>query len=137
MFNKSSAVGKDGIETVIGPSVKLEGNFVCQGGIVIEGELKGSVKTAGYLEVGESASVTADVTAKEAKVGGEVRGNIRIEGYLDVTASAKLYGDIEAAFVSIARGAVVKGKCSILGEARSAKNTSLKTKDETTLNGND
>ena len=136
MFNKNS-VGKDGIETVIGPSVKLEGNFVCQGGIVIGGELKGSVKTAGYLEVGERANVTADVAAKEARVGGEVRGNIRIDGYLEVTSSAKLFGDIEAAFVSIARGAVVKGKCSILGEAKNTKNGTPKIKEETAVNSHD
>lgn len=136
MFNKNG-VAKDGIETVIGPSVKLEGNFVCQGGIVIEGELKGSVKTAGYLEVGERANVMADVMAKEARVGGEVRGNIRIEGYLEVTSSAKLFGDIEAAFVSIARGAVVKGKCSILGESKVNKNGATKVKEEAAVNSHD
>jgi len=120
MFNKGAA-GRDGIETIIGPSVKIEGNFACDGGIIIEGDVKGSVRTAGFLEVGEKASVTADVQAKEARVGGEVRGNVKIEGYLEVTASAKLFGDIEAAFVSIARGAVVKGKCAILGETKPVK----------------
>lgn len=130
MFNKNTAIGKDGIETVIGPSVKIEGNFVCQGGIVIEGEVKGLVKTAGFLEIGEGASVVADVGAKEAKIGGEVRGNIKIDGYMEVTSSARLFGDIEAAFVSIARGAVVKGKCSILGsEVKAVKNNS-KQKEE-------
>jgi cytoskeletal protein CcmA (bactofilin family) len=42
MFNKNGVAGKDGIETIIGPSVKIEGNFICQGGIVIEGEVKGT-----------------------------------------------------------------------------------------------
>ncbi len=124
MFNKNvpGGSGKEGVETIIGPSVKIEGNFACQGGIVIEGEVKGSVKTAGYLEVGEKAAVTADVDAKEARIGGEVRGNIRIDGFLDVTSSAKIFGDIEAAQVSVARGAVLKGKCAFLGtEAKPAK----------------
>lgn len=122
MFNKNGA-GQDGIETVIGPSVKIEGNFVCQGGIAIEGEVKGSVKTASFLEIGDKAVLAADVAAKHAKIGGEVRGNIKIEEYLEVTASAKLYGDIEAAFVSIARGALIKGKCSFLGtEPKPVKN---------------
>lgn len=134
MFTKNG-VGKDGIETVIGPSVKIEGNFVCQGGIVIEGEVKGSVKTASFLEIGEKAALAADVAAKEAKIGGEVRGNIRIEGYLEVTSSARLFGDIEAAYVSIARGAVVKGKCAILGsEPKPAKNNK---KEEVAPNHNE
>lgn len=130
MFNKNAAIGKDGIETVIGPSVKLEGNFICQGGIVIEGEVKGTIKTADFLEVGEGASVVADVSAKEAKIGGEVRGNIKIDGYMEVTSSARLFGDIEAAFVSIARGAVVKGKCSILGTEVKPSKVNGKQKDE-------
>lgn len=136
MFNKSASIGKDGIETVIGPSVKIEGNFVCQGGIVIEGEVKGLIKTAGVLEVGEGANVIADVGASEAKIGGEVRGNIKIDGYLEVTSSAKLFGDIEAAFVSIARGAVVKGKCSILG-TENKTNKSSKQKDDPIENNNE
>ncbi len=136
MFTKNGVAGKDGVETIIGPSVKIEGNFVCQGGIVIEGEVKGVVKTAGFLEIGEHASVIADVSAKEAKVGGEIRGNIKIEGFFEVTSSARLYGDIEAAYVSIARGAVVKGKCSILGtEPKSLK--SSKQKEETSDNNNE
>jgi cytoskeletal protein CcmA (bactofilin family) len=136
MFNKNAAIGKDGIETVIGPSVKIEGNFICQGGIVIEGEVKGVIKTAGILEVVEGATVVADVGAKEAKVGGEVRGNIKIEGYLEVTSSAKLFGDIEAAFVSIARGAVVKGKCCILGSEAKPSKTS-KQKEDSIENNNE
>lgn len=125
MFTKNS-VGKDGVETIIGPSVKIEGNFVCQGGIIIEGEVKGTVKTGGFLEIGEKASVTADVAAEEAKIGGEVRGTIKINGFLEVTPSARLFGDIEAAFVSIARGALIKGKCVILGSEAKPNKTSKK-----------
>jgi cytoskeletal protein CcmA (bactofilin family) len=136
MFTKNGVGGKDGVETIIGPSVKIEGNFVCQGGIVIEGEVKGTIKTAGFMEVGERASVTADVGAQEAKIGGEVRGNIKISGFLEVTASARLFGDIEAAHVSIARGAVIKGKCSILGDEPKAVKTS-RAKEENLTNDNE
>jgi len=137
MFNKNNSVGKDGIETVIGPSVKIEGNFICQGGIVIEGEVKGIIKTAGFLEIGEDATVLADVGAKEAKIGGEVKGNIKIEGFMEVTSSARLFGDIEAAFVSIARGAVVKGKCSILGSEPKAVKSNVKSKEELSQDSNE
>ncbi len=120
MFNKSvsKSVGREGVETVIGHSVKIEGNFVCQGGIIIEGELKGSVSTAGFLEIGEQASVTADLSAQEAKIGGDVRGSLKVEGYLELTASAKVVGDIEAGSLSIARGAVIKGKCMVAEDSK-------------------
>jgi len=131
MFTKNAS-GKDGVETIIGPSVKIEGNFVCQGGIVVEGEVKGTIKTSGFLEIGEKASLSADVTAEEAKIGGEVRGTIKVNGFLEVTPTAKLFGDIEAAFVSIARGALIKGKCVILGGEAKQQKSAAKQKDELT-----
>lgn len=122
MFNKSG-VSRDGVETIIGPSVKIEGNFICQGGIVIEGEVKGVITTQGFLEVGDKALVLADVSAKEARVGGEIKGNIKVEGYLELTASARIIGDIEAGSLSIVRGAVIKGKCLVaFTEVKNAKN---------------
>lgn len=127
MFNKNhSGASKDGVETIIGPSVKIEGNFMCQGGIVIEGEVKGTISTAGFLEVGDKASVVADVSAQEARIGGEVRGNIKIEGYLELTASAKIIGDMEVGSLSIARGATIKGKCVVaLYESKTVKNNKV------------
>lgn len=131
MFNKNhSGASKEGVETIIGPSVKIEGNFVCQGGIVIEGEVKGTISTAGFLEVGDKASVVADVTAQEARIGGEVRGNLKIEGYLELTASAKIIGDMEVASLSIARGATIKGKCTVAAnESKAIKNNKVAVND--------
>lgn len=132
MFNKNhSGVSKDGVETIIGPSVKIEGNFMCQGGIIIEGEVKGTISTAGFLEVGDKASVVADVSAQEAKIGGEVRGNIKIEGYLELTSSAKIVGDMEVGSLSIARGATIKGKCTVASnETKAVKNNNKVTAND-------
>jgi cytoskeletal protein CcmA (bactofilin family) len=97
-------------ETVIGPSVMVKGNFNSSGNIAIEGVLKGGVKTAGNVYVGDHASVTADIEAKSARIGGEVRGNLKIEGHLQVTASAKIFGDVECSSFSVETGAIINGK---------------------------
>lgn len=134
MFNKnSSGVSREGVETIIGSSVKIEGNFVCKGGIVIEGEVKGTISTEGFLEIGDKAMVTADVSAQEARVGGEIRGNIKIQGYLELTASAKIIGDIEAGSLSISRGAIIKGKCVVINN----ESKSLKSNNKTIVNENE
>ena len=112
MFNKQSqgeALGE--FETVIGPSVKVKGDFNGQGNIIVEGTVEGNLKTNGNLEVGEKAKITANVEAKEAKIGGQVSGNVKIKGFLEITASAKIFGDIETASLSIERGAIFNGKC--------------------------
>ena len=114
MFNKQSQEeGFNEFETVIGPSVKVKGDFNCQGNIIVEGMVEGSLKTNGNLEVGDKAKITADVEAKEAKIGGEISGNVKIKGFLEITATAKIFGDIEASALSIERGSIFNGKCAM------------------------
>jgi cytoskeletal protein CcmA (bactofilin family) len=114
MFNKQTDKEdfKDA-ETIIGPSIKVTGDFHGDGNIIIEGIVEGSVKTSNSLLAGEKSKITANIEAGEAKIGGEVSGNIKIMGYLEITDSAVITGDIEAEMVSIARGAVFNGKCTM------------------------
>ncbi len=114
MFKKNDLKGgfKE-VETVIGPSVKVKGNFNGQGNIVIEGILEGSLKTAGSVFVGEKAKISASVVAKEAKISGEVAGNVKIKGQLEIASSAKIFGDVECATLSIEKGASLNGKITM------------------------
>ena len=100
-------------ETIIGPSVMVKGNFNSTGNIVIEGVLKGGVKTAGNIYIGDHANITADLEAKSARIGGEVKGNLKIEGQLQIGSSAKIFGDIECALISIDSGAIINGKIAM------------------------
>ncbi|MDP2708816.1 MAG: polymer-forming cytoskeletal protein [bacterium] len=112
MFNsQNQGDGHNEFETVIGPSVKVKGDFNGQGNIIVEGMVDGSLKTNGNLEVGDKAKIAASVEAKEAKIGGQVNGNVKIKGFLEITATAKIFGDIEASSLSIERGAVFNGNC--------------------------
>jgi cytoskeletal protein CcmA (bactofilin family) len=114
MFNKQMQGGESkGFETVIGPSVKVKGDFNGMGNIIVEGVLSGTLKTGGILTIGEKAKVTANIEAKEVSIAGEIRGNIKTKGYLEVSASAKIFGDIEASVLSIEKGALINGKCTM------------------------
>lgn len=100
------------IETTIGPSVKVEGTFKGEGNVVIEGEMIGTFSTTKNLTVGQNARVRADVTADNMFVSGEIHGNLHVTGRVELTASAKIYGDIETDIISVAPGAILKGKCT-------------------------
>lgn len=114
MFNKQEGkMELKEVETIIGPSVKVKGDFHGQGNIIVEGIVEGSIKTINNLYVGDKARVTANVEAKEARIGGEIIGNIKTKGYLEIAPSARITGDIEAVSLSIARGAVFNGKCTM------------------------
>ncbi len=126
MFNKQMQGGefKD-FETVIGPSVKVKGDFHGMGNIIIEGILSGTLKTSGNLTIGEKAKVTASIEAKEAKIGGEIKGNIKTKGYLEISSSAKIFGDIEAPILSIEKGAIINGKC-VMSAGETNKSEAIK-----------
>jgi cytoskeletal protein CcmA (bactofilin family) len=107
-FNGDSAE-----DTIIGRAIKIEGDLSSDGNIVIEGEVKGSVKTGKFLKIGDAAKVTANVEAEAAIISGVVDGNVAVRGKLDLAATAKVNGDIEASRLSIAEGAVFNGGCKM------------------------
>lgn len=110
------------VETVIGPSVKVKGNFNGKGNIIVEGIIEGGLKTEGNVFVANKAKVRANVEAREARIGGEVNGNIKTKGYLEVAASAKITGDIECSKLSIEAGATLNGKCTMMSEGSQKEN---------------
>ena len=122
MFNKENReVDFKEAETIIGPSVKVKGNFYGEGNMIIDGIVEGSVKTSKNLLIGDKAKIAASIEAHEANIGGEITGNIKVKGYLEITATAKISGDIEANEISIARGATFNGKCAMSGVKKPAQ----------------
>lgn len=110
MFNKENTeITQSEAETVIGPSIKVKGNFHGEGSMIIEGNVEGSVKTKNFLLVGSSSEIVANIEAKNAKVSGLVKGNIVVEGYLEITKTAKIEGDIQTQTISVENGAIIKG----------------------------
>ena len=96
-------------ETVIGPAIKVKGNFHGKGNIIIEGSLEGSIKTDSSLLIGEKAKVKANVKAKEAIINGSVDGNVNIDKALSRGKTASVKGDVVCAEISISQGAKVNG----------------------------
>jgi len=123
MFKNESEVSIKNAETIIGPSIKVKGNFFGEGDIIVEGILEGEIKTSKNLLIGPKAIVHANIEANQAKISGEVHGNIHIKGYLELSSNAKINGDIQAAKISIEPGAVFNGLCTMgkKGEAETEK----------------
>ncbi len=117
------------VETIIGPSVKVEGNFVGEGDVIVEGIVSGSVKTAKNLQVGQGAKIQADVEAENVSVAGEIRGNVVCRGKLELSSSAKIIGNVRASLLSIAEGAVLHGKCAMMN-GRDAETGGLENSEE-------
>lgn len=102
-----------GAVTVIARGVRVEGDFVSPGDVMIEGEVRGHVVASGALQVGSESVIVADVHASEASIAGNVQGNISIAQRLDIKASARIFGDVTAETLTIEAGAVLQGQVSI------------------------
>ncbi len=120
MFKQEKQTNFKEAETIIGPSVKVQGDFAGRGNLIIEGIVNGSVKTDGNLKIGENSKIEASVEADNAIVSGVINGNVKIKNDLELTAKAKIFGDVEVKSICIARGAVLNGKC-IMEEKKAEK----------------
>lgn len=100
-------------ETVVGPSVKIQGDLNSEGNVKIEGQVSGKVKTSQSVFVVPGAKIAADVLAGNAIVGGEVLGNLKITGHLILQSTAKIAGDIACTVLRVEDGAQFSGKCAM------------------------
>ena len=112
---ESVAAIKDDIETVVGPSVCVEGDFASEGRILVKGIVSGNVKTSKLLTVEEGAKILANVKAGEAVISGQVKGNSKINGRLELTATAQIEGDVACRELIVAGGALIHGKVVMKG----------------------
>lgn len=124
MFKKGSSKeggGKaDDVDTIIGPSVKIEGDFTSNGNVIVGGIVSGKLTTTQHVRIEEGAKIIADVKAKEAVVAGEVSGNITIDGHLEILSNAKIDGDIKTGSISIQQGAQLNGTVQMSSQLTAA-----------------
>ena len=104
-------------ETIVGPSVKIQGDLVSEGNIRIEGSVTGKVHTSQSVHVGEGAVISADMQAGNAIIAGQVAGNIKVTGNLILQATARISGDIACGVLRVEDGALFSGKCNMKGAA--------------------
>lgn len=110
---KNEKIDVKQVETLIGPSVKVEGDFVGEGDVVVEGMVTGKLKTKKNLRIGQNAQVLASVSAENALVAGLIQGNIKIREKLELTPTAKIKGDIQTKTLIINEGATFTGNCKM------------------------
>ena len=109
--------------TVIARGVKVEGDFVSQGDVIIEGEVNGHVTTSGLLTIGTDAKLKAEISVNDAVIAGLVEGMVTVKKRLELKATAKILGDVTCETAAIEAGAILHGKCSI-GQGKLDKESS-------------
>lgn len=113
MFKNNQLVSENNeitVDTIIGPSVSVEGDFKGDGNIIVEGEVRGNLKTKGFLRAAKSSVIFANISAQNAEISGQITGNIKIKENLDIKETAIIQGDIETKSLTVALGSIINGQ---------------------------
>ena len=95
---------------VIGLDIEITGDVRARANMKIDGQIKGSVVESSHnVEIGESAKVTANISAKMVIVAGAVEGNIAGAEKVLISKTGRVQGNIIAPRVQLEDGALFRG----------------------------
>jgi cytoskeletal protein CcmA (bactofilin family) len=97
------------VQSILSADIRVQGNIICKGGILIEGVIDGDVKSRS-LRIGEGGSVKGTVEAETIQVRGFLTGRIKAKS-VTLSSSAKVDGDISYENLVIEEGALLNGTC--------------------------
>lgn len=107
---------KSTIDSLIGISTNIEGNVRFQGGLRIDGQVKGNVIADGdepsMLVISEHAKVEGEVRVAHLVVNGEIIGPVYSSELLELQPKARITGDVYYKALEMHGGALVAGKLS-------------------------
>jgi cytoskeletal protein CcmA (bactofilin family) len=83
----------------------------------IDGQVDGEITSKDSLVIGETAVITAQISAASIVVGGKVSGDITATQRLEIRPSARVVGNLAAPILVIHEGASFEGHCTMRVEA--------------------
>jgi len=127
-------MGKDNTAdstSLLSRNVEIDGEIQGPENLHIDGHIKGSIKLAGDIFVGNTGVVEADLEAKSIVIQGEVAGNVMAHKQLEIHPSGKLIGDCTAASIDIKEGAIFEGRSKMIRPAGLSTGSSASAKFST------
>lgn len=111
----------------VGPTVFFKGEISANEGLIIEGEIEGTIKHDNKnLTVGKQGRVRAEIHAKVIDVRGRVDGEIYGEEVVHLYSTAVVTGTIHCTRIIMDDGAEFNGAIDMSGQAAKPRKTKLK-----------
>ena len=112
--NSSKSKSKSAkIETLVGRNTEITGDIVFQGGMHVDGTVRGNILSDGddcVVSVSQHGVVEGDVKVPHIVLDGTVTGDVYARERLELEAQAKVNGDVYYNLVEMSVGASVNGK---------------------------
>ena len=111
MFGRKT---RNTIDSLIGTATTIEGNVHFNGGMRIDGVVKGNVIATGddlsMLVISEHARIEGEVRVAHLVINGEILGAVFSSELLELQPKARITGDVQYKALEMQGGAVVSGK---------------------------
>ena len=101
---------------MIGLDMIIDGSVRLKSGIIVYGQIEGSVHTKGPVRLAKSAIVKGNIVGSDIRVAGIVEGDISSTGQVTLIKTCKVNGDIAYKKLVVEDGAKFEGKCEIVME---------------------
>jgi cytoskeletal protein CcmA (bactofilin family) len=103
-------------ESYLNQGSKISGKLHFEGPTEIYGQIDGEIVAKNSILIGESAVVTAPITATSIIVEGDVKGDIIGSQRIELRPSAKVLGKLSAPNLEVHNGAMLEGHCAMQSE---------------------
>jgi cytoskeletal protein CcmA (bactofilin family) len=102
------------IKTVFGEKTEFDGILRFKTSLQINGKFRGEIISDGYLFIGKTAEVKANIKSRVVIIEGNVEGDIIADERLELKNTAKLIGNIKTRKLRIADGVLFEGNCEMI-----------------------
>lgn len=114
MFGKKNSKPQGRIDSLIGAGTSLVGDVTFSGGLRVDGEIRGNVRSAdgqpATLVLSEHARIEGEISVSHIVINGTVIGPVHSSDFLELQPRAKVTGDVEYATIEMHLGAIVQGR---------------------------
>jgi cytoskeletal protein CcmA (bactofilin family) len=130
MFGAKPNKPQTRIDSLIGAGTRIEGNVVFSGGLRVDGEIRGDVRSADgqatTLVVSEQARIEGEVRVAHLVVNGTVVGPVHATEFLELQPRSRVSGDVHYSALEMHLGAIVEGRLVHAPSAAETKTIELK-----------
>lgn len=101
---------------------KIVGTIISEGGLRVDGEIEGDIKTSGKVVLGVTGKIKGNLTCNSADFEGEFSGKLNVKEVLSLRNSSKVEGEVYINKLSVEPGAIFNATCT-MGSGVKALNT--------------
>ncbi|HMM53552.1 MAG TPA: polymer-forming cytoskeletal protein [Candidatus Desulfobacillus sp.] len=102
------------IDSLIGAGTRIEGDLIFAGGLRVDGEIRGNVRSTGdgggTLVLSENGRIEGEIHVSHLVINGTVIGPVFSSEFLELQPRARVTGDVQYSSLEMHLGAVIQGR---------------------------